>query len=281
MDSFFILEDHNIIIMIRIISNLAQPDIPDGTLVLQNDLLSQPFLGLALWHLVLFTIVLAIYYDSRNGFQKCISIIGSSFYWFKRNNKKNEINYTTSRYKENSKKVNLSNALAVVAIVVLIAWILYIKLIFFTVVISDSMNPTIEKGDLVLMQKLYVKPEIGDIITFKVPDVELPVTHRIISISGNEMRTRGDANPNEDSWRITSSNILGKTLVISSRPVIIKDLGEYFLIDASQNGKTYGPEFNAMSTLIKGIKFTGLAIFSICILLYLVFSVRDSRRVKL
>lgn len=266
--------------MIRTIYNLAQPAIPDGTIVWQNDLLSQPFLGLALWHLLLFTMVLVIYYDSRNGFQKSISIIGRSFHWFKRNNKKNEINYTTSIYKENSKKVYLSNALVVVVFVLFIAFILYIKLIFFTVVISDSMNPTIEKGDLVLMQKIYVKPEIGDIITFKVPDVELPVTHRIISISGNEMITRGDANPNEDSWRITRSNILGKILVISAKPVIIKNLGDYFLVDASQNGRTYGPEFNAMSTLIKGIKFTGFIIFSICILLYLVLSVRDSRRVK-
>ena len=267
--------------MIRTISDLAQPDISDGKVVWQNGLPSQPFLGLALWHLVLFIMVLAIYYDSRNGFQNSISIIGRSFHWFKRNNRKNEIDCTTSRYKENSKKVYLSNALAVVAVVALIAWVLYIKLIFFTVVVSDSMNPTIEKGDLVLMQKIYVKPEIGDIITFKVPDVELPVTHRIISISGNEMRTRGDANPNEDSWRITRSNILGKILVISAKPVIIKDLGEYFLIDASQKGRTYGPEFNAMSTLIKGVKFTGFAIFCICILLYLVFSIRDSRRVKL
>jgi signal peptidase I len=266
--------------MISIISDLAQPSISDATIAWQNDLHSQPFLSLALWHLVLFTMVLAIYYDSRNGFQKSISIIGRSFHWFRRNNKKNEINHTTSRYKENSKKVYLSNALVVVAVVVLIAWILYIKLIFFTIVISDSMNPTIEKGDLVLMQKIYVRPEIGDIITFKVPDVELPVTHRIISISGNEIITRGDANPNEDSWRITRSNILGKIFVISAKPVIIKDLGDYFLIDASQKGRTYGPEFNAMSTLIKGIKFTGFAIFIICILLYLVFSVRDSRRVK-
>lgn len=268
-------------IMIRTISDLAQFTIPDGMIIWQNDLLSQPLLILALWHLLLFTIVLAIYYESRNGFQNSIGIIGRSFHWFKRNNRQNEINYTASLYRENSKKVYLSNALVVVAFVLLIAFILYVKLIFFTVVISDSMNPTIEKGDLVLMQKIYVKPEIGDIITFKVPDVELPVTHRIVSISGDEMITRGDANPNEDSWRITSSNILGKIFVISTKPVIIKNLGDYFLVDASQNGKTYGPEFNAMSTLIKGIKLTGFIIFSICILLYLVFSVRDSRRLKL
>ncbi|MCX9082449.1 MAG: signal peptidase I [Candidatus Methanoperedens sp.] len=268
--------------MISTISDLVQPTIPYGTRlpVWQNDLLSQPFFGLAIWHLLLFTMILTVYYDSRNGFQKSISIIGWSFHLFKRNKKKNEIHYTTSVYKEKSKKVYLSNCLVVVAVVVLIAWILYIKLIFFTVVISDSMNPMIQKGDMVLMQKIFIKPEIGDIITFEVPNVELPVTHRIISISGNEIMTRGDANPNEDSWRITKSNILGEIVVISANPVIIKDVGEYFIIDSSNGGRTYGPEFNTLSTLIRGIKFTGFAIFCICILLYLVFSVRDSRRVK-
>jgi signal peptidase len=246
----------------------------------QNDFPGQQFFSLALWHILLLTIVFLIYNESRYGFKKTISISGRFFHWFKQSNKNTEINYTISRYKENSKKVYLSNAIAVLAVVILIAFILYIKIIFFTVVISDSMNPLIEKGDLVLMQKIHVKPEIGDIINFKVPDVELPVTHRIISISGTEMRTRGDSNPNEDTWRITNANILGKIVTLSGKPVIIKDLGEYFLIDASKSGRTYGPEFNAISTLIKGIKFTGFAIFSICILLYLVFSIRDSRRAK-
>jgi len=150
------------------------------------------FLVLALWHLLLLTIVFILYYDSKNGFQKTIGIIGRSFSWFKRAKRKKEIIYITSRYKENSKKTYLINALVVVAFVLFIAYFLYIKLIFFTVVISDSMNPSIEKGDLVMMQRIYVKPEIGDIINFEVSAVQLPVTHRIISISGNEIRTRGD-----------------------------------------------------------------------------------------
>lgn len=262
--------------------SIVQPAISAGKNVItwQNELQSQPFISLAAWHLLLFAIVFTIFNESRHGFQKTSGIIRPLFNWFKRNNKQNEIKYTASRYKENSKKVYLGNALGVVVFVLLLALILYLKIIFFTVVISDSMNPDIKKGDLVLMQKINVKPQIGDIITFKVPDVELPVTHRIFSISGNEIRTRGDANPNEDTWKITKSDILGKIVIVSEKPVIIKNFGEYFLVDASQSGRTYGPEFNAMSTLIKGIKFTGFAIFIICIVLYLIFSVRDSRRAK-
>jgi len=270
------------IIMISILDVILQQFITAGTEspIWQNDFQSPQFFSLVLWHLLLLIFVFMIYYESRYGFKVTISIIGRFFYWFKRNNKKTDINYTVSRYKENSKKTYLSNALVVIAGVLFIAFILYIKLLFFTIVISDSMNPSIEKGDLVLMQKIYVKPEMGDIINFKVPDVTLPVTHRISSISGKEMRTRGDSNPNDDTWRITNANILGKIVTLSGKPVIIKDLGKYFLIDASQNGRTYGPEFNAMSTLIKGIKFTGFVIFSLCVFLYLIFSVRDSRRAK-
>lgn len=268
--------------MMQVLDVILQQFITAGTesTIWQNDFGSPQFFSLILWHLLLLLIVFMIYHESRYGFKVTISIIGGFIYWFKRNNTKTNINYTVSRYKENSKKTYLSHALFVVAGVIFIAFILYIKLIFFTIVISDSMNPQIEKGDLVLMQNIYVKPEMGDIINFKVPDVELPVTHRISSMSGNEMRTRGDSNPNEDTWRITDANILGKIVTFSGKPVILKDLGKYFLVDASQNGRTYGPEFNAMSTLIKGIKFTGFVIFSICVFLYLVFSVRDSRRTK-
>lgn len=175
----------------------------------------------------------------------------------------------------------MGNAIAALAVVVVIMLIIYLKFIFFTVVISDSMNPTLEKGDLVLVQKIIVEPKVGDIITFKVPEIELPITHRIASISGNEIRVKGDANPNEDSWRITNKNIIGKIVFISEKPAIIRGVGKYFLLDASQVGKTYGLEFNAISNLMQGIKFSGAIIFWICIILYLSFSIRDSRRMKL
>lgn len=270
------------IIMIRTLTAMLQQFLTVGTesSIWKNDFPGQQFLSLALWHILLFAIVFIIFHESRSGFKKSISIIARLFHWSKRKNRETEVNYTISRFRENSRNVYLSNALFVITCVLFIAFILYIKLIFFTVVISDSMNPSIEKGDLVLMQNVYVKPQVGDIIYFKVPDVELPVTHRIISISGTEMRTRGDSNPNEDTWRITNTNIHGKIVIMSGKPVIIKNLGKYFLIDASQRGRTYSPEFNAMSTLIQGIKFTGFIIFSVCVFLYLIFSIRDSRRAK-
>ncbi len=268
--------------MIRIVNALMQQIIPSGTISipLQKDLLNQPFVSLLLWHTLLFFVIMIIFFESIHGFQRSINIINKIFHRVKQKNRKDEIEYMTSKYKENSRRVYLSSALTVVAFTLIIALFINFKFIFFTVVISDSMNPTFQKGDLVLMQKINVKPEIGDIITFKVPDVELPITHRIISISGNEIRVKGDANPNEDTWKISKNDILGEIVVISGKQVIVKNLGEYFLVDASQKGKIYGPEFNAVSNFIKGVKFSGFVIFGICILLYLAFSVRDSRRTK-
>lgn len=247
----------------------------------QVNILNDTIAGLLLWHLLLLIILFFMFYDSHHGFGKTIGIIQRSFCWFRNKNERNQINYTISKYKEKSKRVYMGNAIAALAVVVVIMLIIYLKFIFFTVVISDSMNPTLEKGDLVLVQKIIVEPKVGDIITFKVPEIELPITHRIASISGNEIRVKGDANPNEDSWRITNKNIIGKIVFISEKPAIIRGVGKYFLLDASQVGKTYGLEFNAISNLMKGIKFSGAIIFWICIILYLSFSIRDSRRMKL
>lgn len=236
------------------------------------------FYSYILWHMLLFAIVLMIFYDSRHGFRKTISIFTKAFYFVERNKKNNALNYTVSKYRERSKKVYLNSAILAVAVTLTIASALYFEFIFFSVVISDSMNPTLKKGDLILMQNIMVKPKMGDIITLKVTD-ELSITHRIISISGNEIRLKGDANPSEDPWRITKSQIEGKIVCISGKPVVLRNLGNYFLVDASRGG-IYGPEFNAISKVLRWVKSAGIVIFIMCIILYLAFSVRGIRRTR-
>ena len=251
-----------------------------GYLIWQKDVQSHPFFSYMLWHLLLFVILLIIFYESRHGFRKTISIFSFIFHLFKRNGKDNDLNITISRYRDRSRKVHLSTVMIAVGITLSIAFVLYSELVFFSVVVSDSMNPTLRKGDLILVQNIYVKPEAGDIITAKVPDVRLPVMHRIVSISGDEIRTKGDANAVEDSWRIKKSQILGKGFLISGKPVVIHNLGYYFIVDASAGGKAYGPEFDAVSKLIRGVKAAGLMIFIACVILYLIISIRDAKRTR-
>jgi signal peptidase I len=271
------------LIMVSIITIMASAVILTAvteSILVKGDILSHPLYGYILWHMMLFTGLYIIFHESRQGFRNTTGIISRIFYFFNGINKKNALDHMISRYRDRTKKVYLSAVMVSVALTLLIAFVLYSEMIFFSVVVSDSMNPTLKKGDLILMQNIYAKPEIGDIITIKVPDMRLPVMHRVASISDSGLRTKGDANPTEDSWVVTKDWIRGKNVLISGHPVVISNLGAYFIVDSSREGKMYGPEFDAVSKLIKGVKAAGLVIFFVCIILYLAFSIRDARRIR-
>ena len=78
------------------------------------------------------------------------------------------------------------------------------------VVLSGSMEPEISVGDLVIIsqQKSY---KVGDIVVFQ--DGKMAVTHRIVSIAGNEVITQGDANNTEDK-PITMEAIKGEVVLV-------------------------------------------------------------------
>jgi signal peptidase len=63
------------------------------------------------------------------------------------------------------------------------------------IVISGSMEPTISAGDLLLIkqQNLY---QVGDVVTYEWGNSLC--THRIVSIDGDQMITKGDANNTVD-----------------------------------------------------------------------------------
>ena len=77
-----------------------------------------------------------------------------------------------------------------------------------TVVLSGSMEPELSVDDL-----LIVKPadayEVGDVVVFQTQ--RTAIVHRIVSINGDEIITRGDANISDDD-PITKANIKGKVV---------------------------------------------------------------------
>ena len=76
---------------------------------------------------------------------------------------------------------------------------------------GDSMRPTIEPGDLLIIHKEKDYKE-GDIITF-VNDQKQIVTHRIKEITPEkEYITQGDNNKFEDTESISDQNIYGKVV---------------------------------------------------------------------
>ncbi len=76
-------------------------------------------------------------------------------------------------------------------------------------VMSDSMNPTIKKGDLIVINTKS-NYTANDIVTFYDDNGNF-VTHRIVSINDEEMITKGDNNDSLDSATKTEF-IIGKYL---------------------------------------------------------------------
>ena len=88
----------------------------------------------------------------------------------------------------------------------------------FVAVASGSMRPTLEVGDLIIVQGTPAsKIKVGDIIVFNPPNQKTFIIHRVTAIetlaNGTiAFKTKGDANPTEDPWTITQQNIHGKLL---------------------------------------------------------------------
>ena len=76
-------------------------------------------------------------------------------------------------------------------------------------VISGSMSPEINEGDIIIIKK-YKNYEVGDIITFSSND-EI-ITHRIYSIIDDYYFTKGDANNTIDLEPIEFNQIYGKVI---------------------------------------------------------------------
>lgn len=87
----------------------------------------------------------------------------------------------------------------------------------FFEIVSGSMSPTIEKGDMIIV-KIDTNYKVGDIVSFK--DNDSIITHRIIEKNDNYYVTQGDANNVADN-PIKEEQIIGKTVKTFSQAFII------------------------------------------------------------
>lgn len=241
--------------------------------------LGQPLYSLILWHALLFSIILAVFYDSRRGFKTTLHLLSQILYRAERHRHKHSLEYRMYTYQEHAKKVSSKTILLPLIFTISLALLILSQTLFFTVITTDSMAPTFEPGDLVLMQNFHVNPKPGDILLFDVPGQPMPIAHRVYSISDNSIRTKGDANPVVDVWLLKPEQIRGKAVFLGGQPVVLRGAGKYFVVDARAR-QAYGPEYNAMAKLIRGIKSAGLVIFAASLLLYLILSLRAMRRTQ-
>jgi signal peptidase I len=87
----------------------------------------------------------------------------------------------------------------------------------FDAVLSGSMEPVYNVGGLVIIRP--VDPEalkIGDAISFKLPDINTPICHRIINIQYQDgqkyFQTKGDANEEADQNLVPLTSVGGKAI---------------------------------------------------------------------
>lgn len=80
---------------------------------------------------------------------------------------------------------------------------------------SGSMTGTINKGDIVIIDKRDKKVKRGDVIAFK--EQGRIIVHRLVDVKVNHKvkfyQTKGDANRSKDNWLVSSENIVGKVKI--------------------------------------------------------------------
>ncbi|CAG0994599.1 MAG: signal peptidase I [Candidatus Methanoperedens sp.] len=169
---------------------------------------------------------------------------------------------------------NIVVQLLPILLVLALLYALTTQNLFFGTVLSGSMEPTFKRGDLVLMQSLYGKPGIGDVIMFVPQEGMEPVTHRIISIDKyGYIKTKGDANQKEDDWILKSNiNMVGKSVMIRGKPVVIPGLGS-ILVSRADNFSITLTKNKGITPLIQEFRtLTPLIIFFMLILYMFMFA---------
>ena len=153
------------------------------------------------------------------------------------------------------------------------------KAFLFSLVVSGSMMPTLMASDLVLIETLTMeKIEVGDIVSFNPPGrTGQLVVHRVISVSDDgKIKTKGD-NAGIDGWTLGVGNIEGKVVTVNNRPVVIKNIGAYFM----PKNKIYllgtDPIYEGIQDSIRWIHGNG-PIILIVLLLIIILSNFESKK---
>ena len=130
------------------------------------------------------------------------------------------------------KLIKFINGCILIILIFLLAFICYSKFIKheelitifgkgFLVVITESMSPTIESGEFIVISK-EDNYEEGDIVTYLDKD-EMIVTHRIMEIDNNYFYAKGDNN-NITDLKEKVNKIYGKVIFHS------KIIGIYIIL---------------------------------------------------
>ncbi len=158
-------------------------------------------------------------------------------------------------------------------IIFVFIFLLGAKLIAPIVVVSNSMKPEFERGDIILTQSINRTPSPGDIITFHVEDELNTISHRVVSINNRGIiTTKGDNNPYKDDYETKQKDIIAKAIIFNNHPIAIKGLGALFIADFQREGVIgkFGDRFTFMQQLSAAIRTWGYILTIISILSYII-----------
>jgi signal peptidase len=88
----------------------------------------------------------------------------------------------------------------------------------FDAVLSGSMEPELAVGGLIMIKPVEAQHvSTGDIISFKIPDIETPICHRVIEITEIDgqlfFQTKGDANEEPDMNLVPAEAVKGEEVL--------------------------------------------------------------------
>ncbi|MCD6559294.1 MAG: signal peptidase I [Palaeococcus sp.] len=114
--------------------------------------------------------------------------------------------------------------------------------VFMSYVYSDSMTPTINKGDLFFMNPFSRSADVGDIIVFNLRGTW--TVHRVVAIVEGGYLTKGDNNVGIDQQGgrappVSRDKIAGKVITFGGTPLKIPRLGSYLQGRISSKDKMF------------------------------------------
>ena len=195
---------------------------------------------------------------------------------FQRYSARQRVERLISRRKE--QEVSIVKLMAELGFFMLLIALALTHKVFWAVAVSNSMYPTFEKGDMILMQSLIIDPEPGDIVMFNRPDLNYAVTHRVLKVDGDRIYTGGDAS-GPDSWFITRKDILAEAIQISGKPIVLKAVGNYFILNAKELRSIgpFGQEYLFYKNLVNLFRSYAVAIIIISITAYIYLEIRGKK----
>ncbi|MBP1911730.1 signal peptidase I [Thermococcus stetteri] len=129
----------------------------------------------------------------------------------------------------------LEGAITAVIFMILIASVMGFILgrpILISYAYSESMTPTINKGDLFFMDPLSRGANVGDIIVFHRSDGW--TVHRVYAVVDGKYITKGDHNVATDQQdgvypEVKPKDVAGKVVQISNHPLVIRGGGDFIV----------------------------------------------------